>query len=58
VEVAKTTEEVRVRNSNDPGTAELIFMPTAWSEFLAGIRAGDFAERPAPASDGRAEPRQ
>jgi hypothetical protein len=58
VEVAKTPNEIRVRNSNDPDATELIFVPAAWAEFMAGIRAGDFAERPAPASDEAAEPRQ
>ncbi len=33
---------VAVRDSKDPSGPTLTFTPTAWSDFLKGIRDGDF----------------
>lgn len=36
---------VAVRDSKDPAGPALAFSPAAWSEFLAGVRNGDFCPK-------------
>ncbi|MEU0519734.1 DUF397 domain-containing protein [Streptosporangium sp. NPDC006007] len=33
---------VAVRDSKDPSGPALTFSPAVWSDFLAGVRSGDF----------------
>ncbi|MEU3959331.1 DUF397 domain-containing protein [Streptomyces buecherae] len=39
---ATTTGVVPVRDSKDPQGPALTFEPSAWSAFVAGVKAGDF----------------
>jgi len=43
VEVAALADEVAMRSSRSPGLV-LTFTKTEWSEFLRGVKAGDFDE--------------
>jgi len=42
VEVAMTNEAVGIRDSKVVDSAVLVFSTSAWEEFLAGVRAGEF----------------
>jgi predicted secreted Zn-dependent protease len=42
VEVATLHSATAVRDSKDPAGPALIFIPTQWAAFTAGIRAGEF----------------
>lgn len=42
VEVATLHSTTAVRDSKDPAGPALIFAPTQWAAFTAGIRAGEF----------------
>jgi hypothetical protein len=42
VEVAPTTATIFVRDSKDVAGPRLEFGPRGWSEFIAGVRAGEF----------------
>jgi len=42
VEVSKSGETVRVRDSKDPAGPVLSFTEAEWKSFVAGVRAGDF----------------
>ena len=55
VEVARAPDIVHVRNAGDQDGSELTFTTGAWTDFLAGIRAGDFDGRSGPVSGERAE---
>ena len=50
VEVSFVDGSVHVRNSRNPGQAELVFTMTEWLAFLAGVRRNEFD----PASTARA----
>jgi hypothetical protein len=45
IEVGYRGERVLVRRSTEPDGAVLDFSRSAWTSFLAGIRAGDFTPR-------------
>ncbi|AXK32324.1 DUF397 domain-containing protein [Streptomyces armeniacus] len=34
---------VPVRDSKDPGGPALVFEPSAWASFVAGVKGGEFA---------------
>jgi hypothetical protein len=42
VEVAGLAEVVAVRDSKDSAGPVLVFGPSSWSRFLAGVRGGSF----------------
>lgn len=42
VEVADVPEGVAVRDSKDPTGAVLVFPPSEWAAFVAGVKAGEF----------------
>lgn len=42
VEVARMSGSFAVRDSKDAASPSLIFSSREWSEFLVGVRAGDF----------------
>ena len=42
VEVAFTTDGVRVRDSKSIGGLELVFTPSEWAAFVSGVKAGEF----------------
>ena len=42
LEAAVTEALVGIRDSKDPAGPVLVFTPTEWSAFLAGVRAGEF----------------
>jgi len=43
VEVATSTDHhIGVRDSKDPDGGVLVFNPGSWSEFLEGVRSGEF----------------
>jgi hypothetical protein len=43
VEVATATDHhVGVRDSKNPDGGILVFNPSAWSDFLEGVRSGEF----------------
>jgi hypothetical protein len=42
VEVAERPGKVTVRDSKDPHGGQLSFASTPWSDFLAGVKAGEF----------------
>lgn len=48
VEVARVNESFAVRDSKNPSGPILTFSAGAWSEFVAGVHAGDFEHGRAP----------
>lgn len=42
VEVARSGQEIRVRDSKDAAGPVLRFTPAEWAAFLTGARAGEF----------------
>jgi hypothetical protein len=42
IEVAFVGGQVAIRHSKDPSGPVLIFSPTEWEAFLAGVRCGEF----------------
>jgi len=42
VEVAIERDEVRVRDSKRPGSADLVYDRGEWLAFIAGVKAGEF----------------
>jgi hypothetical protein len=42
VEVAQASEIVAVRDSKNPTGPVLVFTPTEWAAFVAGVRDGEF----------------
>lgn len=42
VEVQRSTDTVRVRDSKDRNSPELVFTPAEWAAFLDGAKAGEF----------------
>ncbi|WP_239377608.1 MULTISPECIES: DUF397 domain-containing protein [unclassified Frankia] len=42
VEVARTSEIIAVRDSKDPTGPVLVFTPSEWAAFVAGVSDGEF----------------
>ena len=42
LECATVGERIGVRDSNDPGGGMLVFGRQAWTEFIAGVKLGEF----------------
>ncbi|MBO0868484.1 MAG: DUF397 domain-containing protein [Micromonosporaceae bacterium] len=42
VEVAVTPDSVAMRHSDQPAGPWLVFSRSAWADFVAGVRAGEF----------------